>query len=500
MLCAGILLTLSFAPYNCSVLAIIALMILMSRLLTVTARQAWLYGFCFGIGFFSTGVYWIFISMHTYGNLPGAFSYLLTSSLIIYLALFPAITCYCFVRYFFATQASLLYAFPSLWVLSEWIRSHLFTGFPWLLLGYSQINTPLKGYAPLFSVYGVSWFSVLSSTLLLLMILQYQQHHLRNVCYCAVTTLVIWASGALLSTLNWTHPSHAPLQVSLVQGNIPQTIRWVPEYFQLALNRYHDMTMSLFREKKQLIIWPEAAIPLSAQAMTTWIKSLDQTTRHYHSTVLFGIPVSTVAMNNQTNYYNAILSVGSDHRVYYKRRLVPFGEYAPLPSLLAPLFHKLNFPMSTMLAGQYHQPPFIVNSIKILPTICYEIAFPELVTTHDPSIGILLTITNDAWFGQSSAAAQHLQIAAMRALEMQRPLLFSSNTGITAIINAKGQFTDIVPPDMVTVLNSQVIAREGVTPWQYFGLSPLFSIIIGLLCMARRYYNKTKPALVMLAS
>jgi apolipoprotein N-acyltransferase len=252
--------------------------------------------------------------------------------------------------------------------------------------------------------------------------------------------------------------------------------------------RYETLTQPLWGKNK-VIIWPEAAIPLAIQDISPFIEAVDKKARAKGTHLILGIPIQA-----NSGYYNAVVSLGDKYAVYLKRRLVPFGEYMPMPSLLSPLFSIMHFPMSNIVPGRYSQPPFIINGTKILVSICYEIAFPELITVRDQTIGMLLTVTNDAWFGKSAAQAQHLQIAAMRAVEMRRPLLFVSNNGITAIINADGLVISAAPPRKSFVLNGLVQPTVGLTPWQRLGFDPLLLILLCLLLVAIRskFTNKIK--------
>ncbi len=483
----GITLTLAFAPYGWFPLAILALAGLMALWLNVTPKRAAWLGFVFGLGLFGTGVYWVYHSIHVIGNVPLFLSACITAALIAYLALFPASVGYFINRYFrLGNTAKLVYATPAIWVASEWVRSWLFTGFPWLLVGYSQTNSPLKGYAPLLSVYGVSLAVLFSSGLMVNAVLLCQQKkysQLRNnLCFLAL----IWLLGFACSFIPWTEPQGKPIAVSLVQGNIPQTIKWSPEHIQLSFDRYEKLTQPLW-EKNRLIIWPETAIPLPLQQVVDFIQTLDDKAKASGAHLLLGIPIHAEDSNG---YFNAIVSLGDVKEVYLKRRLVPFGEYTPLQQYFTKALQFMNIPMSDVIPGKVDQRPFAIGNLKILATICYEIAFPELIKSRDHSVNLLLTVTNDAWFGDSSAEAQHLQMAAMRSMEWQRPTLFVSNDGITAIINAKGAIQAQAPQREVFVLNGSVQPTTGLTPWMFNGMDPLLFILILLLVYAIHFNRK----------
>lgn len=443
--------------------------------------------------FFGTGVYWIFISVHTYGNADIPFALIITAALIGILALFPAFNGYLLNRYFpNINNTKILCAFPAIWVFLEWVRTWIFTGFPWLLIGYSQLNSPLKGYAPIFSVYGVSLAVILSSALIVNAILKFKHPYkpiiiLRiaaewkdNGRFDFLALALIWIMGAGLSFVSWTHASGEPVKVSLVQGNIAQNVKWSPEEVQPTLDRYVDLTKNHWDSK--IIIWPEAAIPLTLQTAADFINDIAQKANENGATLITGIPIKA---QDQDAYYNGIITMGKGEGIYTKRLLVPFGEYIPLKNWIGPVFDLLNVPMSDFISGPFTQ-PILANGLKIAPFICYEIAYPEIVLSRDGNIDLLLTVSNDAWFGHSIAQAQHLQIGQMRALEMGRALLFVSNDGITAVVNALGKVQSAAPQYQSYVLTDEVQTTQGKTPWQRFGMDPILIIIIILLIIAIR--------------
>ena len=281
--------------------------------------------------------------------------------------------------------------------------------------------------------------------------------------------------GGALSIVSWTKPYGTPLKVSLVQGNIAQDTKWSANEIEPALQQYQALTAPYWA-KSQLIVWPESAIPIPLQYARSLINFLDSEAKKNHTALITGIPVRHKSENN---YYNAIIAIGNNTQDYYlKRRLVPFGEYTPFPSLFNHILENFSIPMSNLISGPPELRPMQVNGVKIAAFICYEIAFAEQVLSDDSSINLLLTINDDAWFGQSIALAQHLNMAQMRALEMGRSLLFVSNTGMTAIINSHGQIKSIAPPFIPFVLNGTVDLVSGKTPWQRTALDPVLIILI----------------------
>jgi len=479
----GAMLSFAFAPYAVFPFAVVAPAGLLALWLNASPKRAFWLGFVFGLGLFGTGVYWVFHSIHVFGGVPSFPAGLITSGLIGVLALFPALVGYFCNRYFpFTNAKKLIFAFPAIWVFSEWLRSFIFSGFPWLLIGYSQTSSPLKGYAPVLGVYGVSLIVLMTSGLIVNGILQLRQKAYASVYLSLFAITCLWAAGGLLSFIPWTKPTGNPIPVSLVQGDIPQAVKWSPDHLRLSFDRYEKLTEPLWGKNK-LIIWPEAAIPLSLQDAAGFIETMDEKARTSGSSLILGIPIQAA---DNAGYFNAVVTLGHEKQVYLKRRLVPFGEYVPFLELFPHLFNFMNIPLGNTIAGKVKQAPFVIDKVKILVSICYEIAFPELINTQDKMIGLLLTVSNDAWFGESSAQAQHLQMAEMRALELKRPVLFVSNNGITAIINPDGAIEASAPPRAVYVLNGTVQPTTGLTPWMYNGMDPLLVLLLGFIVAAVR--------------
>lgn len=481
-LIAGMLLTVAFAPFHIFPLAILCPAILVGAWLQASPKQAFWRGYLFGLGHFTTGIYWVYISIHTFGQASFLLSSIITISLIAILALFPAYTGYLLKRFFpLNNSKNLILAFPALWTLLEWARSLIATGFPWLLLGYSQTTSPLKGYAPILSVYGVSLAVLISSGILVNLALQYKTHR-KNMIYSLVGLIVIWLTGAVLCFIPWTQPTGKPIQISLVQGSIPQELKWSEEALQPSLDRYEQLTQPHW--DSQIIIWPEAAIPLALQDAGEFLLKIDQAAKQHKTTVITGIPFKVPQTDN---YLNAIITLGEGSGFYAKRHLVPFGEYTPFKNVLQRLLTSLNIPMSDFIPWTQQGRAFSAGGTTLSANICYEVAYPELVLNKNETVGMLFTVSNDAWFGQSIAQAQHLQTAQLRALEMRRPMLFAGNNGITAIIQPDGNIQSTIPPYVPGVLTDKVQARSGLTPWQRSQIDPLLIILLLMLGIARRW-------------
>lgn len=472
---AGTLLPFAFAPFYLSVLAFIAPALLLYTWIGVSPPRAMCRGFLFGIGFFTVGISWVYISIHVFGDAPIPLALLISAFFIGYLSLFVGLQGYCLVKLF--PQDNLikwLLAFPCSWVTFEALRGWLFTGFPWLLLGYSQSNTWLKGYAPILGVYGLSLLTAFFGAMLLVI---YRQRSLKDRLKGFAILLSVLLIGGLLSTINWTHPVNKPQQATLIQGNIEQALKWQPDQVVKTLKLYVAYTEKNWAS--HLIIWPEAAITLTLNQASDFLASLDEKAKKNRSAIITGIPII-----NPGSAFNGMIAIGNGKGVYHKRHLVPFGEYTPLKPFWSFIVKAFDIPMSNFQKGQQIQPPLIANGIPIAPYICYEVAYPIEFLTFLPQAQLLLTITDDSWFGHSLAPKQHLQMAQFRAMETGRYLLFSSNTGITAIINAKGEITKLIPPFQEAELTATVQPMEGITPWMVCKTYPLLVLLLFTLFLA----------------
>jgi apolipoprotein N-acyltransferase len=474
---AGCLLPLAFAPHCIFPLAIISLLLLLIILNNASPQKAFYYGLSFGIGAFGVGASWIFVSIYEYGN-PNIFvAGIITGLFVFILALFHAFNAYflnrCFPK---QTPSRVLLAFPASWTLIEWIRSWILSGFPWLLLGHSQINSPLHGFAPLFGVYGISFIAALSAGLLYTIIKN--QHRPLSI----LIFIFIWVSGFACGYIHWTTPQPNSIKVTLVQGNIPMSVKWSPDAAISSLQTYENLTEEHW--DSQLVIWPETAITLLPHDAVGYLEKLDKKGNKNHTAIITGIPIPQG--NQDDNYYNSVVLLGAGHGHYYKRHLVPFGEYVPLSGLMNYFMQFFNFPMSTFVPGPMQQELLDGANIKIAPYICYEIAFPSIVRTDLPQANLLVVLSNDSWFGQSAAMYQQRQIAQFAALSTGRYLLSATNGGQTAIIDPHGRVIASAPIDQSTTLSGTVYSMIGSTPWVSYGDMPIIILLMLLLGYAWR--------------
>jgi apolipoprotein N-acyltransferase len=483
-LIAGALLPFAFAPFGLSLLSVIAPALLLITWLSVSPKTAAKRGFLFGLGAFGVGTSWIYVSIHTYGNTPVPVALFITSLFVVILASYPAAQGYVLNRLFpGSSSAKLLLAFPASFALFEWLRSWLLSGFPWLILGFSQIDSPLHGFIPLLGEFGTSFFVLLSSGLLVHALLAGKKAWYKSIA----CLLILWLAAAGLGTLTWTHPRKQLLNVSIVQGNIPQNLKWEPSNLEHTLQSYLTLTESQWGSR--LIIWPEAAIPLELDQARPFIAKLEQMAKRSDSTLFTGVPVQIAGTDN---YYNALLAVGKEPGIYYKRHLVPFGEYLPFSYWLKGLIGFFDIPMSDFVSGPLRQEDLLVNNTPVAPFICYEIAYPAIVRQGLPRAELLITVTNNAWFGNSFAPWQQLEIGRFRALQTGRYLLSSSNDGISAIVNARGDIEKSVPQFCQCVLTGQVRMMTGETPWVMIGTTPIILSLFLLLGFAWLLHPKRR--------
>jgi len=476
-LVAGAFLPLAFAPFNFSLLAILLPAILFAVWLPSSPRQAARLGYLFGLGMFGTGVSWVYVAIHDFGYAGIPLAVFLTGLFVAFLALFPAGLGYLTARLFPVSDWSkLLLIFPAMWTLFEWFRGWFLTGFPWLNLGYSQINSPLRGFAPLLGVYGVSFAATFSAGLLLVAL---RTDRLVRAAYL-VGLILLGVVGGLSARLDWTHPVDEPLRVSLIQGNIPQDIKWRREVFSYTLDLYKRLTQE--NADSNLIVWPEAALPFFYHQASDYIAELQHIARVRNMDLIIGLPVMDL---HTRRYYNSMMSLGREQRFYYKRHLVPFGDFVPLENWLRGLIRFFDLPMSGFSAGPEEQPLLHVAGHRVGITICYEDAFGEEVIRALPEADFLVNATNNAWYGNSLAPHQHLQISRMRALETGRYLLRATTNGISAIIGPHGELLMRTPQFATHVLRGQVQPMQGATPYVRFGNAPILLLLVGILVLVR---------------
>ncbi|MDX1656600.1 MAG: apolipoprotein N-acyltransferase, partial [Candidatus Competibacteraceae bacterium] len=381
---------------------------------------------------------------------------------------------------------------PALAVVLEWVRSWAFSGFPWLSPGYSQIDGPLGGLAPLGGVFAVGWGVWLSAGLLCMVLGQ----GARNRWLALAGLVVLWGSAWVLKGVDWTHPEGPPLAVSLIQGNIAQDDKFQPENLEQTLSLY--ARLSVQEQDRDLIVWPETAIPLFVRDVEEpFLGPLAERARQTDTDYLIGAPDGDW---EQGVFYNGVVAIGGERGFYRKQRLLPFGEYLPLRWLFG-FFHELvQIPMADFTPGSVDQPLLRVQGLPVGVSICFEAVFGHEIIRALPQARLLVNVSNDAWFGDSLAPHQHLEIARMRALETGRAMARATNTGISALVDHRGRITDRSQMFEIQVLRGEVQPRVGMTPYAVLGDWPVVGTALGLLLIGLivaggqiRWYQSKSP-------
>jgi apolipoprotein N-acyltransferase len=359
-----------------------------------------------------------------------------------------------------------LVVLPALWVLTEWLRGWFLSGFPWLALGYAQLSTPLRAYAPVAGVYGVSLAAAVTAGALVALLLGTRRERLA----AAVAVMSVWVVALLLSFVTWTRPAGEPVSVALVQGAVPQSMKWLAGERERTMQLYVDLTLPHLGA--DIVVWPEAALPALERDIRPFLDSLHAAARERGSDVLMG----QLRRDPESGaYFNAMLALGASEQWYDKRRLVPFGEFFPVPAPVREWLRLMNLPYSDFEAGADDQTPLEAAGESLAPTICYEDAYAseQLPLVRDSTL--LVNVTNDAWFGDSTAPHQHLDISRMRSLETGRPMLRAANDGVTALIAHDGTLQGTLPQFQAGVLTGTVEPRMGLTPYVRFGNGPVLA-------------------------
>ena len=474
-LAAGAALPLAFAPfglYPVAFASLAALFLAWHR--CSTPRLAFLRGWLFGLGSFGAGISWVYESFQ-FASVAGALAFALTVGLVACLALYPAVLGWIVLRIAPAGEAPrllparlvaarLLAVYPAAWTLWEWFRGWAFTGFPWLQVGYAQIDGPASGWLPVLGVHGAGALVAFVAGGLALAVLRRDGRAVALL----VAAAVLWGAGSGLTRVDWVEPAGAPVRAAIVQGNIDQDLKWHPEMRAPTLERYARLTREHF--DADLVVWPETAIPGFLDTQLEFTRGLREEAVGHGSAVVAGVPVREAPGGP---YLNAVAMLGPEPRLYFKRRLVPFGEYMPFASVLGQVPEALGIPMANFSSGPPEQAPMRLGSHVLGVSICYEIAFGGAVRLDLPEAALLVTVSNDAWFGDSIGPHQHLEIARVRAAETGRWLVRATNTGLSGVVSPRGEVRGRLPPFEVAAETFEVVPMRGETPYVRFGDAPV---------------------------
>lgn len=485
----GLAATLGYAPYGQWYLTVLALALLFALAARATPLRAALLGFAFGFGHFLSGLYWVYISTHVYGGAPAWLGALLAVALAAYLGTYVALAMGLGRRLGLFHGAAGWLGLPALWVLLELLRGRvIFAGMPWLSLGELAVDLPLARLAPLIGVHGISAAIALSAYALFRLGVEPGR---RGRVLAAAVLLAPLATLLLPRPSAWTEPDGAALPVALVQSNIAQDEKWLPHMRYEALVRHWRLTQQAW--PAALVVWPEVALTQPYhQLQEGYLADLQRQAAARDATVLVGLLVF-----EGEHHYNSVLALGAGTGRYDKRHLVPFGEYFPIPDFLRPLMDVLGTPYSDFAFGAATQPLLRLNGHAIDVSICFEDVFGDEIRRRARGAAFLVNVTNDAWFGTSSAPHQHLQFSRLRAMENGRWLLRAANTGISALIDPDGAVVQRSRQFEEQVLRGEAEPRRGLTPYQRWGDAPLWVLSVLLLLAAsawQRRASRTRAA------
>jgi apolipoprotein N-acyltransferase len=492
----GASLTLAYAPFSFWFVTFIGITAFVLLLSQAQPQQGFKLGFAFGLGWFGAGISWVHVSIADFGGLPLIGSLGLMLLLCSYLALFPAVAFKLLTKYFNPNLWPL--ALPFIWLVIEFLRSWMFTGFPWLSLGYSQLNSPIAGWFPVIGEFGVTGLVILLSSALAIWLPK------KQFVASLLLSLVMVTSGLAINQYQWTTPTGKTSKIAMVQGNIEQALRWTPEQDKPTMNKYKNMTADHW--DNDIIIWPEAAIPKLEPVAIEYLQLMD----NQAATTQTGFITGIVNYNFETyQAYNNLIGLGQKqatasgsedaplgHYRYFhgnrfaKHHLLPIGEFIPFEDWIRGLAPIFDLPMSSFTRGKYQQANLQAKGFNLAPAICFEIAFPRQISANlYHNTDFIITVSNDAWFGKSHGPAQHLEIAQVRAKEFGLPVLRATNNGITAFIDHQGQIQSRLPQFEAAVLSDVIQQVKGYTAYRLFGDWPawfLSLLLFGTACWLKR--------------
>jgi apolipoprotein N-acyltransferase len=477
---AGAALAGAFAPLNWWYFGVLSPAVLMWLWQGVRPREGARLGFWFTFATFAIGTYWLYISIHQIGAAPIWIAFGLMLGLAGIMGLYHAALGYVAARWLPSTGAKRwLLALPAAWLLTEWWRGWFLSGFSWLSLGYSQTDTWLAGYAPLTGVYGISAVLLLCAGALTTLALGAGRARL-----IALIVLIVLPAAALpLWQRDWTHPAGPAVSVAIAQGAVPQDEKWQDSHHDATLDLYQGLTEQVLGT--QLIVWPESAPADVANDLVPYLEHLYREAQSHGSALVLGVLRADVDPQHPAEpaYFNSVLALDKGSFWYDKRHLVPFAEFFPVPHFVRNWLRLASLPYSDFTRGGPRQPPLPAAHLQLGTTVCYEDAYGSYMLSVLPRADALVNVTNDAWFGHSSARYQHLQISRMRALEEGRYMVRAANDGVSAIIGVHGEIIATAPEFKPFALVSRIIPYAGATPYTYVGNY----LVVGLAGLALAY-------------
>ena len=480
-LIAGAVLPLAYAPFEHFWVAPVSYAVLFRLWSGVRPVQALWSGFVFGCAGFLAGVHWVYVSIHDFGLAHPLLAAGITLALVVFLGAYVGLSGWIATRWFTSRgPTAWLAVFPAVSVLTEWGRGWILSGFGWLAAGYSQTDSWLMGFAPVGGVYLMSWLVLMSAGALLA--LRYGRWRPRIAVAAALA--LAWGAGYFLGNHRWGEPTGNVIAVALVQGAVPQELKWRREQLQPTLDLYRRLTEEA--EGSRLIIWPEAAIPALYDRVPDYLEEIRDWAAARGSEVALGILRDDPGGGT---FQNTLVALGEPPAFYVKRHLVPYGEYFPVPGFVRRWLRLMSLPYTDAVPGAPDQPPLSLAGERVGVSICYEDLFGAEQLHYLPQATLLVNVSNDAWFGNTIAPYQHLQIARVRAAEASRYLLRATNTGITAIIDPRGRVVARSPLFESHVLRSAVQGFTGATPYVRWGNYPVVAgaSLVLVVCLFGRW-------------
>ncbi len=476
---AGSALNLAFAPFAWWPIGVLAPALLFALIRGLPPRRAAWTGAAFGAGLFGCGTYWLYTCLHGFGLVPVWLTLVLMAALIAAMSSYCAALCYLANRFWLKPLATRDWlVLPVLWVLLEWLRGWALSGFPWLSLGYAFIDSPLAAWAPLLGVYGVTWAAVMAVVAVNVLLRMTMPASRRLIAAAVLAALFLVPTIA--ARHDWTRAAGAAIAVAAVQGAVPQDQKWQADNRDATLARYANLTTQAWGAR--IIVWPEAALPVLANDIPNYLRDLHAAGRAHGADFAIGL----LSFQPQTRqFHNGLLVLSSaGDGWYYKRHLVPFGEYFPVPAFVRSWMRLMSLRYDDISPGREDQPVLSASGQKLGLTICYEDAFGSQQLKILREATLLINVTNNAWYGDSTAPHQHLQISRMRALEAGRYLVRATNDGITAVIGPHGEIVARLPQFQEGVLHAEVRPMTGLTPYARFGNYPVVIGAGALLALA----------------
>lgn len=461
---AGALLACSFAPLGWWPLAILSPAVLMWLWQDASPRHAAKLGFWFNAGTFAAGTYWLYISIHVFGEAPLWVAFMLMLGLVALMGAYHAALGWSVARWLPREGAMRwLVGLPAAWLVVEWFRGWFLSGFSWLSLGYSQTDTVLANLAPMLGVYGLSAALLVCAGALVMLGLA-RDARSRAIALAAFAAPWILALGL---DREWTQPSGEAVKVAVLQGAVPQDMKWLLANREATLDLYRDLTLEALTEPVSLIVWPESAIPDLANNLVDYLGGLYSKAGAQGAGLVLG---AVRASDRGNEYFNSVLALGENGVSWFdKHHLVPFAEFFPVPDFVRKWLRLMSLPYSDFTRGARTQAPLVAGGLKLAASICYEDAYGNTISRSIEGADVLVNVTNDAWFGKSTARFQHFQIARMRAIESQRYLIRAANDGISAIVGPRGEIVAEAPQYTRTVLRASVTPRTGLPPYARWG-------------------------------